>query len=353
MTPSLALRLSLIALLVPLALPLLGWTAQRFNSAVLFGAVFLLGGALGLLALVAVGVAIAALVRARRADEPFGKAIAAIVIGLTALGATGAATFLGLLFSGAGAHGRPFRAGGVARVASLREGSAWTDDLAPTLDDLTTEERASLADAWRRDGLAEHASVAAFAHLALDLIALGAPASLVDDAHVAARDEVDHARRCFSLAAAYAGAPVGPGAFPEARAVAPAVTLGSLVEASLRDGCVDEAASARVLAACARSARDPVVRDVLRAMADDEARHAELAWDVVAWAFVTAPDLVAPVLRVWVDAPSDAPSRLEDIVGDAHGRSLPGAFAQARRAARAASRERVSSLLSPALARAA
>jgi len=316
------------------------------GSGVLFGAVFLLGGVFALLALAAVGVAIAAIVRAKRAGEPFGKAIAALVT-------TAYAGILGLLFSGAGAHGRPFRAGGVPRVAPSRNGRGWADDVAPARASLSPDLRASLADAWRRDGLAEHASVAAFAHLALDLLALGAPASLVDAAHAAARDEVDHARRCFSLASAYAGTPIGPGAFPEARAAAPSVTLAALVEASLRDGCVDEAASAHVLAACALAARDPVVRDALHTMAADEARHAALAWDIVAWALAASPDAVAPVLRAWVAAPSDASARLDAIVGDAHGRGLPDAFTHARRAALTASRGRVASLVAPVLARAA
>ena len=323
------------------------------GSGVLFGAVFLLGGAFGLLALAAVGVAIAAIVRAKRAGEPFGKAIAALVLGLAALVTTAYAGILGLLFSGAAGHGRPFRVAGSARVASRGDGPGWADDAAPARDGLSPERCASLADAWRRDGLAEHASVAAFSHLALDLLALGAPASLVDAAHAAARDEVDHARRCFSLASAYAGTPIGPGAFPEARAAAPSVTLAALVEASLRDGCVDEAASAHVLAACALAARDPVVRDALHTMAADEARHAALAWDIVAWALAASPDAVAPVLRAWVDAPSNAPSPLDAIVGDAHGRGLPDAFTHARRAALTASRGRVASLVAPVLARAA
>ena len=49
---------------------------------------------------------------------------------------------------------------------------------------------ASKAQAWRLSGLAEHSSVAAFARAALELMAVGAPAELVADAHQAAIDEV-------------------------------------------------------------------------------------------------------------------------------------------------------------------
>jgi hypothetical protein len=45
----------------------------------------------------------------------------------------------------------------------------------------------------------------------LHLAALGAPASLVELAHLAALDEIRHARRCFALASAYAGRVWTPG----------------------------------------------------------------------------------------------------------------------------------------------
>jgi hypothetical protein len=36
-------------------------------------------------------------------------------------------------------------------------------------------------------------------------MALGAPADMIADAERAARDEIDHAQRCFALAARYRG----------------------------------------------------------------------------------------------------------------------------------------------------
>jgi hypothetical protein len=48
----------------------------------------------------------------------------------------------------------------------------------------------------------EHASVAAFARFTLDLLALGAPADLVQSAQQALGDEIAHAELCFGLAGA-------------------------------------------------------------------------------------------------------------------------------------------------------
>ena len=50
----------------------------------------------------------------------------------------------------------------------------------------------------------------------------------------------------------------------------------------LVDGCLGEGVAADV-AAGARSARDPAIRTVLEMIASDEATHAELGWDVLAW----------------------------------------------------------------------
>ena len=58
----------------------------------------------------------------------------------------------------------------------------------------------------------EHAAVAAFARLAMQLISFGAPSELVELAIQAQRDEVGHARLAFGLASELAGTPVGPGA---------------------------------------------------------------------------------------------------------------------------------------------
>src|SRR5262249_20073191 len=139
--------------------------------------------------------------------------------------------------------GRPFLVAEHALAAAARLGaSGWGDaDLpAPRVDDLAPEARAALAAAWTRDGLGGDASVAAFGRLALELMAAGAPAELVTRAHQAALDEVRHARLCFALASAYAGAPVGPGAFPFAGSVEVVADLAAIAARTAREGCIGE-----------------------------------------------------------------------------------------------------------------
>ncbi len=142
--------------------------------------------------------------------------------------------------------------------------------------------RPALAAHWTRIALAEHASVASFARHLLELLAVGAPAELVQAAQQALADEVEHARVCFALAGAHAGAAVGPGPLTAAAPVAG--DLESVVAAVLREACVGETLSALEAREAAERAEDPALRRLLARIADDEQRHAELGWRFVRWA---------------------------------------------------------------------
>src|SRR6185436_7062049 len=117
-------------------------------------------------------------------------------------------------------------------------------ETSPALDALSPGERAALAEAWARDALLEHASVASFGRFALELLAFGAPADLIEAAHRAALDEVRHARLCFALAGAYRGEALAPGAFPFDGAVRLAGDLAALAESAVLEGCVGETLAA-------------------------------------------------------------------------------------------------------------
>jgi hypothetical protein len=173
--------------------------------------------------------------------------------------------------------GRPFIVDGVARMARARTRAS------AHARPVEAAARTRLADAWVRDGLAEHASVASFSRLALELLSLGAPMELVADASRAALDEVRHADFCFALAARY-GRPVVPERLDLGGSVPIAPTLEALVTSTFQEGCVGETLAAALLAERAAGAADDDVRRALERMAEEEARHAELSWRVVAWA---------------------------------------------------------------------
>lgn len=193
--------------------------------------------------------------------------------------------------------GRPLSIDGRAVTAEAqRRAAGWSARrAAPRIVDLPPELRLVLAEAWKRDALLEHASVASFALFSLELLALGAPADLVTAAHAAALDEVEHARSCFALASAYAEDELGPGRLALGAALPLRSSLEELVAAVAREGCLGETIAAVVAVAQLGEARDPAVRRVLRKIARDEARHAELAWRTLAWAMRAGPRALADV----------------------------------------------------------
>ena len=167
------------------------------------------------------------------------------------------------------------------RTAPVVRSADWGAPGTPQLGQLSAREREALSARWARIGQLEHASVASFARFAMQLLSLGAPPQLVLQTTAAMADETLHAKLAFGLASAYAGAPVGPGRLAVGDALSEG-DLGAIVRTLVHEGCVGET----VAAALAREERsrtmDPAVRTVLDRIAEDEERHAVLAWRALA-----------------------------------------------------------------------
>jgi hypothetical protein len=212
------------------------------------------------------------------------RSIVSLVLGLLA-------SIIALISSGFGAalsgirigkiDGRTLRVRGRPVTGEGIHDNAWAVDAAPVVSGTNEAARARLAAEWEADAKTEHASIAAFARLSLDLMAVGAPPHLIEACLGAALDEVRHATRAYSLASAYAGRHRGPGAIPEV-ATAPG-GLARLATETIVDGCLGEGLAAACAREAADEATDPVVRAHLSAVARDEGQHAELAWAVLAF----------------------------------------------------------------------
>jgi hypothetical protein len=200
--------------------------------------------------------------------------------------------------------GRPFLVDGRARVAPLkRRSSGWSAALHPRTGKLSSEARRRLADAWAADAQLEHASVASFARLSLELLAFGAPAELIELSHRAALDEVRHSQLCFALASAYAGTELAPSALPVGPHVALARDLSSLVASAVLEGCVGETLAAIQASEQRDRSSDPAVKRALSTISEDEARHAELSWRIVAWAIkVGGSEVLRAAARAFAEA---------------------------------------------------
>jgi hypothetical protein len=164
--------------------------------------------------------------------------------------------------------GRPYRDGQEQRRARVDAGD---------VDD-------PRAIAWLRAGELEHASVAAFARLSLQLMACGAPSSLLAEVHQAAREETEHAEACWAMARQLGASVTEIGAFPFSGPIDARVDLLTLAAEAVREGCVVETLGAHLSLVAAEACRDPEIRAVLLRIANDEARHAALSFRIVAWA---------------------------------------------------------------------
>lgn len=133
---------------------------------------------------------------------------------------------------------------------------------------------------WLARALGEHASVASFSVFSLQLLAVGAPAYLLTAAHLAALDEIRHAQISFSLAAIAGGvSPQKPGKMsPQTLLIEP--DLSTLAVATFREGCIAETRAALELEKMSEQSGSELILSI----AEDEGRHAILAWQTVEWA---------------------------------------------------------------------
>lgn len=157
---------------------------------------------------------------------------------------------------------------------------------------MTPEESARLGRAWIDMGIAEHASVAAFARFVLHLMSLGAPPNLLLEAIRAMGDEVEHARLCFGIARQFSGLTAGPGPLDLSGILDLVQDPSEILQAAILEGCFEETISAECARVAFSLAEDPTIRTTLARIAEDESRHADLSWRFVTWMLQKYPELI-------------------------------------------------------------
>ena len=204
------------------------------------------------------------------------------------------------------AIGRPFTAEGEIRTAPTRPSTAWSDSIVPL--PVPDAVRDAVVAGWTRIAQAEHASVASFAAFVLDLTALGAPSDLVMDATRAMADEVAHARTAFGIASAIGGTSIGPGPL-STQGAAGRTTPADVLVATILEGCVGETIAAHEAAVSRDLCTDPAIAVALRTIAEDEGRHAALAWRTVRWILAEHPELTPLAHATFDRAEADVRAR--------------------------------------------
>ncbi len=140
------------------------------------------------------------------------------------------------------------------------------------------------AAAWVRIAQLEHASAAAFARHAQELLTINAPQELVQGALDAQQDELRHTELALEQVAAFGG--VGRLGAELSPLEAPRDGLFAVMLGVATEGCIAETLSA-IECAIALEEVDAIDRASLHArlaqITDDEARHAAHAWRTLAW----------------------------------------------------------------------
>ncbi|MFT3924075.1 MAG: ferritin-like domain-containing protein [Myxococcales bacterium] len=124
----------------------------------------------------------------------------------------------------------------------------------------------------------EAASVPAFATIAAELEALGAPSDLVAKARRAQEDELEHARLMDAIAARFGAEPT-----PLEVGERPLRNAFELALDNALEGCVHETFAALLATFQSWHAEDPEIRATMARIAQDETRHAGLAWQLSEW----------------------------------------------------------------------
>ena len=186
------------------------------------------------------------------------------------------------------AVGRPLRVDGTNQMAGIAHTDSWCDHVDSS--DASSQHAQTLAAHWAGIAAMEHASVASFNRVSLQLMALGAPAELVRRTSEAALDEIRHAEQTFALASRFAGRALGPGPLDLS-----GLTLDTSPEAVLKDlieeACIRETLGVAEALLAAEQCTDLQTRRTLKTIADDELRHAQLAWSTLTWLLEAHPSL--------------------------------------------------------------
>ena len=142
---------------------------------------------------------------------------------------------------------------------------------------------------WLVQAEAEHASVASFARHTLQLMSIGAPSELLVASQKASVDEIKHSKMCYGFASAFLGSDLGPGSL-EVNGSLEGMDLKEITRSVIQEGCIEETLSALEARFAAHIAEDNAVKTVASEIASDEIRHAQLAWDTIAWILERYPD---------------------------------------------------------------
>ena len=193
-------------------------------------------------------------------------------------------------------EGRPFKVDGVTRTTRSevstfgisKEQASWHMPLSVSMIENTTYNY-DVGLKWLQQAEGEHASIASFARHTLQLMSIGAPSELLEASQAASIDEIKHAKMCYGIASIFMERDVIPGVLDVDDSLGE-LELKDIIRSIIQEGCIDETLAAIEAHYRKSLAQDPSVKSTLKEIADDETRHAKLAWDTISWVSKKHPE---------------------------------------------------------------
>lgn len=179
-------------------------------------------------------------------------------------------------------------------IAPPRSGDDWCQESAealPALDAISPERRQALAQEWLTIAQQEHASIASFAQLSLELLRYGASAELVSQCQACLQDEIRHAKIAFRFASHFAGKAIAPGPLPVPHQLQLSTSLQALALTNLQEGCCNETLASLLMLERSDKIADPTLSRITAQIARDEQGHAQFAWRLNQWFLEQEPSL--------------------------------------------------------------
>jgi len=193
------------------------------------------------------------------------------------------------------AIGRPFIQENQPVVASLnRSNGSWKRNDIGVVGG-TKKQRQFAGQFYLDVARYEHASVASFNRFALELIKFGAPAHLVQQAQMAAMDEIRHAQSAFAIANQLLSENLQPGEM--AIQCQLASSLEKFTSAVLEEAAIQETLAVLLAAEQLRIVQDPMIKSYLQEVVVEESRHSELAFATLRWCIEKGGESIKTLIR--------------------------------------------------------
>ena len=138
---------------------------------------------------------------------------------------------------------------------------------------------------WTKRALSEHASIGTFAKFTLQLMSIGAPIWILKLSNKASLDEIKHTQLSFDIVNMYNNNNNGQMCITYDQFPVHSLNIDNDWNEILRDtaigGCIGETIS--VFEMATENKYNNVIDDIVYEIAQDEIRHAALAWITVKW----------------------------------------------------------------------